>query len=247
MATVGVIPARGGSKRVELKNLKIFNGKPLIAWAIESARESGVFDRVIVSTDDERIAEAARQYGADVPFRQPDELATDRSPVEPVLKYAIEWLKEHENLDTEYVALLLATNPLRQPAHVQKALEILRATGADSVVAVNETPANHTPYWTLVRNPETQKVELFGGIPMKNIYDRRQDFPQQCFARNDLVYFLKPKNLYEEKPNLYGAHLELMMTSPLFEGDINTPEDWIDCELKFQRIQRMIANGEEIV
>ena len=103
------------------------------------------------------------------------------------------------------------------------------------LVSVNETPANHTPYWTLTRTPEN-KVCLFGGIDLKNILTRRQDFPYKCYARNDLIYVLKPKNLFEEKPNLYGKKVELYLTSPLHEIDINTSEEWLLAEMRFKNL-----------
>jgi CMP-N-acetylneuraminic acid synthetase len=101
-----------------------------------------------------------------------------------------------------------------------------------------EIPANHTPYWTLVKKPDG-KVTLWDNIPLKKIITRRQEFPLKCYARNDLVYILNPKNLYDkERPNLYGEKVELYVVenSSKYEVDINTPEEWGEAELKFQKI-----------
>ena len=88
---LAVIPARGGSKRIPRKNVKLFAGKPMIAWSIEAAQRTGLFDRIVVSTDDEEIASIARKYGADVPFVRPAELSDDHTGTAPVIAHAIEW------------------------------------------------------------------------------------------------------------------------------------------------------------
>jgi len=232
---IAIIPARGGSEKIPNKNLKKFCGKPLIAWTISAAIKSGVFDRVIVSTDSLQIAGMAKKYGAETPFLRPKEIAGATIGIEPTLRHAYEWLRDNEGYKTDAIALLFATSPLRQKFHIREAIETFRKSGADSVVAVNETPANHTPYWTLVKTPGG-KVRLWGGIELKNILTRRQDFPQKCYARNDLLYILRPKNLFEKKPNLYGKKVELYETSTLYEADINTPEEWQDAEIKFRRL-----------
>ena len=232
---IAIIPARGGSKGIPEKNIKKFCGKPLIAWAILSAKKSKLIDRVIVSTDSPKIAAIAKKYGAEVPFLRPKELVTPTIGLEPVLKHAYDWLLNNEGYKTDVLLLLPATNPLRQTFHIDEAIKIFTDKKADSVVAVNETPANHTPYWTLIQT--SAGVSLFGGTDLKNILTRRQDFPQKCYARNDLIYVLKPKNLYEKKPNLYGKNIKLYITSPLYEADINTPEEWQFAELKFRKLK----------
>lgn len=237
MKVVGVILARGGSKSIPLKNIRVFAGKPLIAWTIETALESGL-DRVLVSTDHEAIARVARRYGAEVPFMRPQELSTDTMGVEPVLRHAYEHLRDVDGYHADALMLLPATSPTRRVFHIDDMLDIYARGGVDSVVAVNETPANHTPFWTLTRQ-EDGAVTLYGGKPLKHIHTRRQDFPQKCYARNDLGYILKPEQLYDdEKPNLYGNKVELYIVKDAwrYEADINTIEDWHDSEAKFKKI-----------
>ncbi len=236
MKIIAIIPAKGNSERVPNKNIKKFCGKPLIAWAILNAKKSKLLDRIIVSTDSPKIAKIAKKYGAEVPFLRPKELATSTIGIEPTLKHAYEWFLQNEGYKADGLVLLMATNPLRQPFHIDKAIEIFKNKKADSVVAVNETPANHTPYWTLIQTGAG--VSLFGGIDLKNILTRRQDFPQKCYARNDLIYVLKPKNLFEKKPNLYGKKVDLYITNPIYEADINTPEEWLMAEMKFKRLKQ---------
>ncbi len=240
MKIVGVIPARGNSERTKKKNTKIFCGRPLIAWTILSALKSKKLDRVIVSTDSSEIAKIARRYGAEVPFLRPPELATATIGIEPVMKHVYEWLKAKESYSADALALLFCTNPLRQSWHIDEAIKIMKKTGCDSVVAVNETPANHTPYWTLTQDKKG-KVSLFGGIPLKKIINRRQDFPEKCYARNEIIYLLKPKNLYEKPSRLYGQKVELYVTNPIYEVDINTPEEWQLAEIRFKNLSKLKA------
>ncbi len=238
MNIVAVIPARGGSKTIANKNTREFCGKPLIAWSIEAAKKSKNINRIIVSTDDEEIKEIALKYGAEVPFMRPRELAVDNIGIEPVLKHTYEWLKDNDHYKADALVLLLPTTPTRQAFHIDETIDIFQKTGADSVVAVNETPANHTPYWTLTRQTDG-RVTLWGDIPLKKILDRRQDFPQNCYARNDLAYVLKSENLYDkERSGLYGDKVELYIIEDAlkYEVDINTPQEWVEAEDKFKRI-----------
>lgn len=223
--TVAIIPARGGSKGIPDKNIRDFAGKPLIAWTIELALAARGVSRVIVSTDSERIAEIARQYGAEIPFLRPAEISAAETPIEPVMAHAWEWLKANEGYSADALILLFPTNPLRQVQHIEESLDLFFSSGADSVLTVNESPAHYTPYWTLVRD-EDGVVRYFGGKDIRSGYSRRQDFPQQCYAKNDLVFVIRPQNLFHEQPSLYGASVELLVTDRAFDGDINTPEDW---------------------
>jgi len=113
---LAVIPARGGSKRIPRKNIKLFNGKPMIAWSIDAALQSGVFDQVLVSTDDDEIADVARQFGAQVPFRRPATLADDQTGTSAVVRHAIDWVTRHqwhaEQGRPDIVACIYATAPL---------------------------------------------------------------------------------------------------------------------------------------
>lgn len=235
MKIIGIIPARSGSNSIPLKNLRDFCGKPLIAWSILSAKQSNL-DRVIVTTDSKEIADIAKKYGAEVPFIRPSELAGDTVGMEPVLKHTYEWLRDNEGYKADAIMLIQSTSPLRQTFHIDDMIHIFENSGADSVVAVNETPANHTPYWTLIQNKDGT-VTLFDGSPLKDMLVRRQDFPNKCFARNDLGYVLKPQNLYEPKPNLYGNTVKLYDTknSHLYEADINTEAEWKEAEEKARR------------
>lgn len=235
MKIIGIIPARGGSKGIPGKSIKKLYRKPLIAWSIESALKSDL-DRVIITTDDPKIAKIAKRYGAEAPFLRPKELAGDTGGIEPVLKHAIEWLKENENYEPNAITLLMPTSPLRQAEHINKAIKIFKKEDPDSVVSVTEAIANNNPHWILKKNNKNEVV-LSTGEPLTKIKDRRQELPPH-FIRNDLFYLLKPKNLYEKKPNLYGKKVELCVTKPDFDADINTENDWSFCVYKIKELKK---------
>lgn len=233
---IAIIPARGGSKSIPLKNIKKFAGKPLIAWAILATKGSKFIDRIFVSTDHPQIAKVARQYGAEV-IDRPVELAGDRIPTEPVLWHAYEWLQDHENYTANTIVLLQPTTPSRQSFHIDEAIKIFYNKKVDSVVTVSQTPAHHTPFWTWVRN-KSGKVTLYGGGSIKNMLPQRQVFPFKCYGRNDLVFVIKPSNLAQKPMNLYGDKVEILETDPNYDMDINSPQDWLDAEIKFKRLLR---------
>ena len=140
---VGIIPARGGSKGVPKKNIRPIMGKPLIAYTIEVALESQLLGKVIVSSDDEEIMVVSRQYGAEVPFTRPAELALDTTPMVPVLQHAVRFLEDRDNIRFDYILLLQPTNPVRQVEDINSALGKLVETGADSVISVCQVDNYH--------------------------------------------------------------------------------------------------------
>ena len=140
---LGLVPARGGSKGIPRKNLIPVGGLPLIAHTILAARKSRSLDRVIVSTDDDEIAEVAERFGAEVPFRRPPEFAEDLTPDLPVFLHALEWLDRHEGYKPDLIAHLRPTSPLRTAQHIDEAVSILRGRpDADSVRSVTVPSEN---------------------------------------------------------------------------------------------------------
>lgn len=137
---VAVIPARGGSKRIPRKNIREFCGKPMLAYAVIAAQQSGLFDRIVVSTDDAEIAEVARQWGAETPFTRPPELADDYAGTVPVIAHAIHTCQE-QGWDINYVCCIYPAVPLIQVADIQTALTLLEESRASYVFPVAEFPA----------------------------------------------------------------------------------------------------------
>lgn len=177
MKVLALVPARGGSKGIPRKNIKPFAGKPLIAWTIEAALGSRSLDSVVVSTEDDEIAEVARRCGAQVPFLRPAELAQDATPgIEPVL-HALEQLPAFDA-----VLLLQPTSPLRTTDDINQCIELAQELGAPSVVSVSE-PEEH-PYW-MYRLREDQRLQSFIDAPKVSC---RQELPR-IYALNGALYF----------------------------------------------------------
>jgi CMP-N,N'-diacetyllegionaminic acid synthase len=177
---LAVIPARGGSKGVPGKNIRLLAGKPLIAYSIEAARNARCVDRVIVSTDDSRIREVAHEYGAEVPFVRPAELATDSAPMIPVLIHALRWFESVAG-PCDAVVLLQPTSPFRSATLIEDAIQKLRRDGSDMVVGLCEVPQH--PNW--MRTIEDGWVKPF--LPVAAPATRRQDLPP-TFAVSGSVY-----------------------------------------------------------
>lgn len=190
---LGIIPARGGSKSIPKKNIALLCGKPLIAWTVEAALRSSALSRVIVSTDDKEIAELVRQWGAEVPFLRPDELARDHTPVvEPVL-HTVRWLDEHEGYCPDYVMVLQPTSPLRTAQDIEAAVQLAWERQADGVVSV--CPVYYHPYWT---KSVTEDGRLTDFLALDRTYTRRQDLPP-AHALNGAIYLISRKVLLERQ------------------------------------------------
>lgn len=226
MRILGIIPARGGSKSIPRKNIKLLGGKPLLAWAIDASQESGVLDRLILTTDDKEIAAVGERHGVEVPFLRPAELAQDTTPTLPVLQHAVAWLKEHEGYAPDAVMLLQPTAPLRQAAHIREAVELFKASGADSVVSVVEIPGHMSPHWAVVE-AEDGWAELFSGEPIRKRISRRQEFPRKSYSHNGAIYIVKTEHLlHPTEPSLYGERVKLYPMEAKYSVNIDSPEDW---------------------
>lgn len=223
---LGIVTARGGSKGIPGKNIKPLLGKPLIAYTIEAVKESGVIDRLILSTDDPQIAEVAKQYGCEVPFMRPAELAQDKTPHLPVVQHAVQWLKDKENYWPDYVMILQPTSPLRQPFHVKEAVDLIVKTGADSVLSVAEIPENYSPYKAMVIGQDGLLTLFKDGQPVRKRPTRRQDLAQTYWSVG-LIYLFKTNLLFDPKePSLYGDKVAPQIIENKYRIDINIPEDW---------------------
>jgi len=236
MNIIAIIPARGGSKGIPEKNIKIFCGKPLIAWAILAAKKSKLLDRIIVSTDNPKIAKIARKYGAETPFMQPAELAQASSRMEQVFVYALRWLKENENYNVDVIVWLQPTSPLRQSHHIDEAIELFLKKKRDAVISASELPADHNPYW-IYKEPKAGRKTLFNAVGqnIKNIPARRQLLPKYYFM-NNIAFAMRAKNLTGIHPTLFGKTQEIYKMNDFYDADINTPEEWILTENKFRRM-----------
>ena len=234
MNIVAVIPAKGTSKRLPGKNIRPMLGKPLIAWTIEVALASKNIHRVIVSTDDEEIAAVAKKYGAEVPFMEPKEISAGGGNIERMMLHTVEWLEKNENYKVNGIMLLLPTNPLRLPVHLDECAKLYETSGVDCVAAVCEAKATHNPYWMFMRD-SGGKVITCMGQELKDMPRYSQGLPH-CYIRNDSCFVIRPGNLRGDTPNMWGENLELYPMDEIFDADINTQEDWGVAEDKLRRL-----------
>ncbi len=234
MKILGIIPARGGSKSIPRKNIKPFLGRPLISWTTETALESGILDRLIVSTDDEEIADIAKKANAEVPFLRPKELAEDHTPTLPVLQHALTWLKEKEGYWPDAVMLLEATNPLRRPFHLREIAELFKKSLADSVVSVTEAPAQYNPHW-MFREQKDGYAALFTGEALSDYIPRRQLLPK-AYVKGTAIYMFKPENIFAARPSAYGEKIKLYVVDSKYGIDIDELRDWPKAEEALKQI-----------
>lgn len=231
---LALIPARGGSKSIPKKNIIDLGGFPLIAYSIAAAKLSQYISRIIVSTDSEEIAEVARQYGAEVPFMRPAEFATDTAVDFDVVKHALEWLKEHERQEPEYIVFLRPTTPLRDPALVDQAIEDLlshpEATCLRSGHEIRESPHK------LFGKEGDYFVGLFPQDTRPEYYNLpRQSFPP-VYQPDGYIDIWKRKTLGEEG-RLHGEKILACIVSDV--GELDNPQD-----LEFIRFRLQEGNHE---
>jgi CMP-N-acetylneuraminic acid synthetase len=202
MDILGIIPARGGSKGVLRKNVRPLAGRPLIAYTIDAARGSKLLTRFLCSTEDWEIAKIANELGCPV-LARPAELAGDATSMKSVIKHVLSAIGTKEAFQPEIAVLLQPTSPLRSCEHIDRALEMLIESGADSVVSVAPVPGHYHPDWQLKLDLEN-RLALWNDKPLSELVTRRQDL-LPSFTRNGAVYafrvasFMKSDSIYGER------------------------------------------------
>lgn len=193
MRTLAIIAARGGSKRLPRKNVLDLGGKPLIAWTIEAALECPFINEVMVTTDDDEIAEIAKRYGAAVPFMRPSELAGDTATSFDAIKHAIDFYRAKLDKEFDFVVLLQPTSPLRSSQHISEAFELLVKRNADAVISVCEV--DHSPLW-MNTLPADHSLGGFLRDEVKAV--RSQELPKN-YRLNGAIYICRTSCLLEER------------------------------------------------
>jgi CMP-N,N'-diacetyllegionaminic acid synthase len=220
---LGIIPARGGSKGIPNKNLKPLAGRPLLAYTADAARESGVIDRLILSTDSREIAQLGASLGIEVPFLRPADLARDESAMLPVLEHAVAEI-EQTGWKPDVVVLLQPTAPLRRPEHVKRAVEMLEKSGCDSVVSVIEIPSHYAPHFAM----KIVNGRLDYLLPEGRHITRRQDV-EPAYSRDGTVYTFR-RDVLMEQHTIYGLDCRPIVL-PLNESvNLDSREDWEEAE-----------------
>jgi N-acylneuraminate cytidylyltransferase len=225
---LAVIPARGGSKRIPRKNIREFAGKPMIAHSIERARQSGLFDRVVVSTDDEEIAQVAASFGADVPFRRPAELADDFAGTIPVIAHAITALRE---LGSEFhaVCCIYPTAPLLRLDDLRQGLALLEAGDWRYVFSATTFPA---PIFRSFRVLPDRGLEMFFPEQFKT---RSQDLPEALHDAGQF-YWGRPQ-AWLDGSDMFGTSSTVVTIPRWRVQDIDTPDDWERAQVLWRLLQ----------
>jgi pseudaminic acid cytidylyltransferase len=223
-----VIPARGGSKRIPRKNIKEFNGKPIIAYSIETALKSNCFEKVIVSTDDAEIAEVAKKYGAQVPFVRPTELSNDYIGTISVIKHAIEWLEE-DGSTIENVCCLYATAPFIQPQAISSALQQLQESKTNYCFSVTSFAF---PIQRSIRITQDNKVDMF----YPEYFNVRSQDLEEAYHDAGQFYWGKAQAFKDEHLFFSEAANPYILPRYLVQ-DIDTAEDWIRAEAMHRVLQ----------
>ncbi len=234
MKILGIITARGGSKGVPGKNIKLLGGKPLIAHSIEEAIKADIFDKIIVSTDYDEIAKVGRSYGAEIPFIRPADLAQDGTPHLPVLIHAVDWFKKNAGINFDIVVLLQPTAPMRRAFHIKEAIKLLKDTGCDSVISVSEVPGHYNPHWQFILAKDGG-LDIFTGEEFSQIIKRRQDLPK-TYARNGAIYAFKAELLSADTPTFYGNDVRAYIMDEKYSVNIDSLKDFKEAELAIEEL-----------
>jgi CMP-N-acetylneuraminic acid synthetase len=224
MKTLGIITARGGSKGVPRKNIRLLAGKPLLQYTAEAALAAKCLHRVILSTDDAEIAEVGKRCGLDVPFMRPVELARDDTPTLPVLQHAVHTL-EAKGDRFDAICLLQPTNPLRRVEDIDACIALLEEKQADSVVTVLAVPAEYNPHWVYFQSIDgSLHLSTGEATPIP----RRQNLPP-AFHREGSVYVTR-RDVLMEQNSLFGKRVLGHVLKPEQTVNIDTPADWEQAE-----------------
>lgn len=226
---IAIIPARGGSKRIPRKNIKPFCGKPMLAWSIETALQSGCFDQVIVSTDDQEIAKVAQQYGAEIPFIRPPELSDDHTGTIPVIAHAIQTIQQ-AGFSPDYACCIYATAPFITVDALKSGFDLLNNSHVDYVFSVTSYPY---PIQRAIRIRSDQTLEMF---QPEQFNARSQDL-DDAYHDAGQFYWGKISAWLTNKIIFSNQSLPVILPRYLVQ-DIDTLEDWIRAELMFKSIEK---------
>lgn len=224
---LAVIPARGGSKRIPRKNVKLFCGKPMIAWSIEAARQSGCFDKIVVSTDDAEIAQVARQCGAQVPFMRPAELSDDHTGTTAVIAHAIDWLAQ-QGQPSEQVCCLYATAPFVSADDLRRGLSVLTDTGSDYAFSVTSYAS---PIQRAVHITPAGRVAMFN----PEYFNTRSQDLEEAYHDAGQFYWGRASSWLTGKV-IFGSDSVAIFLPRHRVQDIDNEEDWQRAEYLFRVI-----------
>ena len=230
MRILGLIPARAGSKGIPGKNIKVLGHQPLIAYSIKDGLASSLLSKVVISTDGEKIAEVASQFGGEIPFMRPMDLAQDRTPSIDVVIHTLDFF-EQQGENFEAVCLLQPTSPFRPKGFVDACVQKFLDTKADSLISVLEVPHEYNPHWTFKMDEEGSLAIATGET---TLISRRQELPM-AYHRDGSVYISKV-SLIREKRVLVGGKTVGILSDIKYYANLDTPADWDKAELTYKTI-----------
>ncbi|GAB4564512.1 MAG: HAD hydrolase family protein [Anaerolineales bacterium] len=226
---LALIPARGGSKGIPRKNIRSFAGYPLIAWSIAAAKQSNLVTRIIVSTDDEEIAEVAREWGAETPFLRPAELAQDKTTDLPVFEHALKWLEETEGYRPDIVVQLRPTSPIRPPKMADDAIRIL-LNHADADCVRGVVPAGQNPFKMWRFNGEDKPLKQLLEVPgIAEPYNAPRQILPPVYWQTGHIDAIRTTTILDKK-SLTGDVIYPLVVDPKYTVDIDTLPDWAKYE-----------------
>lgn len=228
---LGIVPARGGSKGIPGKNIRVLAGQPLLEYTVRAARASGVIDRLILSTDSEEIAAVGSRLDIEVPFLRPAELARDDTPMLPVLEHAVGFL-EKGGWVPDIVVLLQPTSPLRKPRYIIDAVSLLHTAGCDSVVSVVEIPRHWSPDY--VMKIENEKLVPF--LPGNERITRRQD-ARPAYSRDGTIYVFW-RDVLMLQHTIYGADCRPLVVPEQESLTLDSLADWATAEQRLMALKQ---------
>jgi len=234
---IAVIPARGGSKRIPRKNIRLFCGMPIIAWSIKAARSSGLFDQVIISTDDSEIAGIARAYGAEVPFMRPASLSDDHTGTSRVVAHAIEWYRER-GFEPNAVCCIYATAPFVTAEDLRQGLKALEDNESQFSFTVTSYPF---PIQRAIRLTKNGRVEMF---QTKHINTRSQDL-EPAFHDAGQFYWGR-SDAWVGGTAIFGPDASVLQLPRHRVQDIDTLEDWMRAETLFRALTNEGCGTEKL-
>lgn len=229
---LGLIPARGGSKSIPHKNIAPLRGKPLIAWTCAAALGAARLSRTVVSTDDDAIAAAGEAHGVPAPFRRPPALSGDQATSATAALHAVEWLRAQEGWRADILVLLQPTSPLRTAGHIDAALDLMLARGAETVVSVTPVPHRFSPY--SIMREAAGRLEHFWTEPLGFDRFNRQSHPA-LFARNGPAILAVRVPVLEARGGFYGDHTVGYEMDEDASIDIDGPRDLLLAEAALAR------------
>ncbi len=233
---VAVIPARGGSKRIPHKNIKDFCGQPIIAYSIQAAQKSGIFDRIIVFTDDSDIADTALKYSAEVPFMRPASLSDDFTGTVPVINHAINRLKE-DGEDIEYVCCIYATAPFIQSKYLREGYDKLIKSGKSFAFTIT---TYSFPIQRSVRILEDGSLDAF----YPEFFETRSQDLEEAYHDAGQFYWGRVESFLNNEILFSPVSVPVLLPRYLVQ-DIDTLEDWKRTELMYQVIEQDNIDKEE--